>query len=485
MSPHTGASSGHTGLPPEQPGTHTRRLGMIAFVATFGGLLFGYDTGVINGAVDPMKADLGLTPITQGFVVSILIFGAAVGAAVGGKLSDRYGRRHNIRMLSVIFIVGTIGEALSPSWQILALFRFILGLAVGGASTTVPVYLAEVSPTERRGSLVTRNEIMIVSGQFAAFIINAVIINIWGDYPGIWRYMLVIAVLPAFALLIGMLRVPESPRWLSGQGRRQDALTVLKRIRSAKRAEAEMAEVDKLVEEEREARTGGWSDLAVPWVRWLVVIGAILGIFQQFTGINAIMYYGTQLLEHTGFSSDGAVIANTLNGLFSVLGITVGTLLINKIDRRTMLVGGFFLIAFFHVLVGLSAILIPDVAIKPYVVLFFVVAFVFSMQGTLGPLVWLMLSEMFPLKIRSFSMGVCVFVLWLANAGVAFGFPPVVTALGIGPTFFIFAAISVLGMVFTFTMVPETRGKSLEEFEEQIRDRFSGTAEPERKASIW
>ncbi|GAB3300597.1 sugar porter family MFS transporter [Parasphingorhabdus pacifica] len=442
---------------------------MVAFVATFGGLLFGYDTGVINGALEPMKADLGLTPVTEGFVVSILIFGAAFGAAIGGKLADRHGRRQNILLLSGIFILGTIGCAVSPTWQVLALFRFVLGLAVGGASTTVPVYLAEVAPVERRGSLVTRNEVMIVSGQFAAFIINAVIINVWGEHTSVWRFMLVVAVLPAIALLIGMLRMPESPRWLSSQERDADALAVLKQVRSPERAEAEMAEVRTLAEEEQQSQTGGWFDLAVPWIRRMVIIGAVLGIFQQLTGINSIMYYGSQLLQDAGFSTNGAVIANTANGLFSVLGITVGIMLINKLDRRVMLIGGFTLISLFHVLVGTSAMFLPDTAAKPYIILIFVVAFVFSMQGTLGPVVWLLLSEMFPLKIRSFAMGLCVLVLWVANAGVTFGFPPTVAALGIAPTFFIFAAIGVLGILFTSTLVPETRGKTLEEFEDEVR----------------
>ena len=464
----------HTPLPADRPGPHSKRLGMVAFVATFGGLLFGYDTGVINGAVDPMTADLGLTAVTEGFVVSILIFGAALGAAAGGKLADRHGRRHNILMLALFFIIGTIGCALSPTWQVLALFRFVLGLAVGGASATVPVYLAEVAPTERRGSLVTRNEVMIVTGQFAAFVINAIIMNVWGQHESVWRYMLVIAVLPAFALLIGMLRMPESPRWLSSQNRDDDALAVLKQVRSAERAEAEMAEVHALVQEERQAQTGGWADLAVPWIRRLVVIGAVLGIFQQLTGINSIMYYGTQLLQDSGFSSSGAIIANTANGLFSVLGVSVGITLINKLNRRTMLIGGFTLISVFHVLVGASAMFLPDtMAAKPYIILVFVVAFVFSMQGTLGPLVWLMLSEMFPLKIRSFAMGLSVFVLWLANAGVTFGFPPAMAAVGIAPTFFVFAVIGVLGILFVVTMVPETRGKTLEEFEDEVRAKYS------------
>jgi major inositol transporter-like SP family MFS transporter len=460
-------------LPPLTRGPHSKRLGLVAVIATFGGLLFGYDTGVINGALEPMKDDLGLTSGTEGFVVSILIFGAAIGALIGGRLSDTYGRRHNILMLAGLFALGTIGCVLSPSWEVLAVFRFVLGLAVGGASATVPVYLAEVSPVETRGSMVTRNEVMIVSGQFAAFVINALIFNIWGEHDGVWRYMLLVAVLPAFALFFGMLRMPESPRWLTGQDRNDDALDVLKQIRSDERAEAEMAEVHRLAEEEKESQTGGWADLAVPWIRRLVIVGIGLGVFQQFTGINSIMYYGSQLLEDAGFSAKAAVIANTANGLFSVLGITVGILLMNKVDRRTMLLVGFGLTTFFHLLVGMSARFLPDNDFKPYFILLFVILFVFSMQGTIGPLVWLLLAEIFPLKIRSFAMGVCVFCHWLANACVAFGFPPMVDAVGIANTFFLFAALGIAALVFIATMVPETRGISLEEFEEKFRDAHS------------
>jgi major inositol transporter-like SP family MFS transporter len=469
MAHDTYTRPGQPHLPPLTSGPHSKRLGLVAVIATFGGLLFGYDTGVINGALAPMKDDLGLTSGTEGFVVSILIFGAAIGALIGGRLSDRHGRRHNILMLAGVFALGTIGCVLSPSWEVLACFRFILGLAVGGASATVPVYLAEVSPVETRGSMVTRNEVMIVSGQFAAFVINAIIFNVWGEHDGVWRYMLLVAVLPAFALFFGMLKMPESPRWLISEGRDDDALAVLKQIRSDERAEAEMAEVHRLAEEEKEAQTGGWADLAVPWIRRLVVVGIGLGVFQQFTGINSIMYYGSQLLEDAGFSAKAAIIANTANGLFSVLGITVGIFLMNRVNRRTMLLVGFSLTTFFHLLVGLSAKFLPDSDLKPYVILLFVILFVFSMQGTIGPLVWLLLAEIFPLKIRSFAMGVCVFCLWLANACVAFGFPPLVDAVGISNSFFLFAALGVLALLFIYTMVPETRGISLEEFEDDFR----------------
>ncbi|ALE77247.1 sugar porter family MFS transporter [Pseudonocardia alni] len=468
-----GATGAPAGLPPDTRGPHSSRLGLITVVATFGGLLFGYDTGVVNGALEPMSRDLGLTPLTEGVVVSVLIFGAAVGAIVGGSLSDRYGRRHNILLLALVFMVGTVGCVLAPSWQVLAVFRFVLGLAVGGASATVPVYLAEIAPVERRGGLVTRNEVMIVSGQFAAFVVNAAIYSVWGEVDSIWRVMLLVALLPAIVLFVGMLRMPESPRWLVSRGREEEALAVLRQVRSDGRARAEMVEVRRLADEERASRTGGATDLGVRWIRRLILIGAGLGIFQQATGINSIMYYGTRLLGDAGFSANAAVVANTLNGLFSVLGVTVGLLLINRVDRRTMLLGGFALTTTFHLLVGLSALLLPDGTAKAWFILVFVVLFVFSMQGTIGPLVWLILSEIFPLKIRSLAIGISVFVLWIANALVALLFPPMVAAIGIASSFFVFVALGLAALVFVYRVVPETRGRSLEQLEAEFRTRYA------------
>lgn len=459
-------------LPPDTKGPHTTRLGVIAVVATFGGLLFGYDTGVVNGALEPLTHDFGLTPRTEGLVVSFLTIGAAFGAVVGGRLSDAFGRRSNILLLACFFVVGTLACALSPNWQFLTGARFFLGLAVGAASTTVPVYLAELAPYERRGSLVTRNEVMIVVGQFAAFVINAIIFNVWGEHEGVWRYMLAVAVLPAIALLIGMLFLPESPRWLISKKRDEQALGVLKQVRSDERATAEMKEVELLAEQEEVAKTGGVSDLASKWVLRLILIGVGLGIAQQLTGINSVMYYGTQLLTNAGFSADAAIVANTLNGLFSVLGVTIGIMLINRLPRRLMLLGGFTLTTTFHLLIGLSAVFLPDGMFKAYAILIFVVLFVFSMQGTLGPLVWLILAEIFPLKIRSFAMGICVFALWLSNAAVAQFFPSVVSGLGIANTFFLFAGLGVLALIFIYFFVPETRNKTLEDLETEFRSKY-------------
>lgn len=456
-------------LPPDTPGPHSNRLGLVAWVATFGGLLFGYDTGVINGALTPMQEGLGLTPFRTGVVAAILLLGAAVGAAVGGRLSDYQGRRRNILLLACIFLIGTMGCVLAPNYGVLVIFRFVLGLAVGGASVTVPVYLAEISPSERRGSLVTRNELMIVGGQFAAFVINAIIFNIWGEQPSVWRYMLLVAALPAFALFFGMLRMPESPRWLSSKGRDADALGVLRQVRSEERAEAELAEVQELARQEQTAQSGGWADLAVPWIRRLLIIGIGLAIVQQLTGINSVIYYGTELLQEAGFSDSSAIILNILNGVFSISGLLVGIALMNRVNRRTMLLGGLIGTTTSHLLIGISSLALPEGTFRAYMILLFVVTFVFIMQGTLGPLVWLMLAEIFPLKMRGFGIGLSVFLLWITNFFVGVSFPSLVAGVGISYTFFLFAVIGVLSLVFVWTMVPETRGRSLEQLEEDFR----------------
>ncbi|HWM03265.1 MAG TPA: sugar porter family MFS transporter, partial [Actinophytocola sp.] len=311
---------GSVTLPPLTAGPHQRRLDLVTIVATLGGLLFGYDTGVINGALEPMKTDLGLTAAGEGLVTSTLLVGAAVGAAACGKLNDTLGRKKTLTILAVIFFVGTIGCVFAPSIEVMIPSRVILGFAVGGASVTVPVYLAELAPTERRGSLAGRGELAIVVGQLLAFAINAVIGNVWGEHPGVWRYMLAVAAIPAVGLFFGMLQMPESPRWLISKNRHDEALAVLLQVRSEERARAEMEEVEYLHEEEEQANMGGWKDLKIPWVRRIFIAGIGVAIAQQCTGINSIMYYGTQVLTQAGFSASAALIANVANGVLAVIG---------------------------------------------------------------------------------------------------------------------------------------------------------------------
>src|SRR5919107_5977763 len=246
------ASVGESALPPLVPGPYRKRIGLISIVACLGGLLFGYDTGVSNGAEGPMQAELGLSDLQLGVVISSLVFAAAVGAFIGGKISDAIGRRTAIIMLAVMFFVGVLVAVLSPNFAILVAGRIILGLAVGGASTVVPVFLAELAPFEIRGSITGRNELAIVVGQFAAFVVNAILNATLGHIEGLWRVMFGVCALPAIALFIGMLRMPESPRWLIEKGRYDDALAVLKTVRSADRALAEFPQVGTVAEEEKE-----------------------------------------------------------------------------------------------------------------------------------------------------------------------------------------------------------------------------------------
>ena len=460
---------GSVTLPPLTAGPHQRRLDLVTIVATFGGLLFGYDTGVINGALEPMKADLGLTATGEGLITSTLLVGAAIGSIVCGRLNDTLGRKRTLTILAVVFFVGTIGCVLAPNLGVMIPSRVILGFAVGGASVTVPVYLSELAPTERRGSLAGRGELAIVVGQLLAFAMNALIGNIWGDHEGVWRYMLAVAAVPAVALFVGMLQMPESPRWLIAKGRHDEALSVLQQVRSPERARAEMEEVEFLAQEEKEAHAGGWSDLSVPWIRRIFVAGIGVAIAQQCTGINSIMYYGTQVLTQAGFSASAALIANVANGVLAVVGSSICLFfLMDRVPRRTLIIGGFVATTTAHALIVATALLLPEGIVKAFVILFFMVTFVFCMQAALNIPVWVIISEMFPLRLRGLGMGVCVLCLWIANAVIAFLFPIVVTAIGIQGAFGVFVVLGLIAIAFLKVYLPETKDRSLEELEERF-----------------
>ncbi|MFI0732652.1 sugar porter family MFS transporter [Streptomyces sp. NPDC021225] len=458
----------------DPPRAISRRLRMITVIATFGGLLFGYDTGVINGALPYMTDDLGLTPVTEGMVTSSLLLGAALGAVVGGRMSDARGRRRTILTLAVLFFVGALGATLAPTTAVMIVARFVLGLAVGGASVTVPVYLAEVSPAERRGALVTRNELMIVSGQLLAFTSNAIIANVGGESGGVWRWMLVIATAPAVVLWFGMLVMPESPRWLASQSRFNDALDVLKQVRSQARAEAELAEVSALAVKDEREKLGGWQDVkSVPWVRKLMFIGFGIAIVQQITGVNTIMYYGTQILTDAGFASDSALTANIANGVISVLATFVGIWLLGRVDRRPMLMTGQLGTTAALLLIGVFSLVLPAGDGRAYAVLAMTITFLAFQQGAISPVTWLMLSEIFPMRMRGFGMGVAAVVLWLTNFVIGLVFPSLVSGIGISNTFFLFVVAGIFSLVFVKRYVPETRGHSLETLEAELRTRFS------------
>jgi MFS transporter, SP family, major inositol transporter len=475
------ASAAEAKLPPLTDGPHRKRLGLISIVACLGGLLFGYDTGVANGAEGPMAQELGLSLLQLGIVISSLVFAAALGALVMGKLSDAIGRRKTILLLAVLFFVGVLFVVFSPAgpepgtfsptgFALLVSGRIILGLAVGGASTVVPVYLAELAPYEIRGSITGRNELAIVTGQLAAFVVNAIIGTVFGHVDGIWRIMFGVCALPAAALFVGMLRMPESPRWLVEQGRHDDALAVLKTVRSEDRAIAEHGQVELIAAEEREEHLIGLKAILTNnWLVHVILIGIGVAMTQQLTGINSIMYYGTRVLEESGMSEDQAMLANIAFGVVAVIGGIIALRNMDRLDRRKTFIYGLSLTTTCHCLVGIASMLLPAAnPARPFVILALVTAFVMSMQTFLNIAVWVWLAEIFPLHMRGLGFGISAFFGWTTNGFLALFFPSLVGGIGITGSFFLFAVIGVVALLFVWTQVPETRGRSLEALEEDV-----------------
>ena len=450
-----------------------RRLILISLIATIGGLLFGYDTGVVNGALLYMGRDLQLTPADEGLITAALLLGAALGSLMAGRLADRIGRRRTMWLLAGTFVAGAVACALAPDRSALAAFRFLLGLAVGGASVVVPTYLAELAPPEVRGRLVTQNELMIVSGQLLAFAVNALIAHTWGESHTVWRWMLGVAAVPGVALGIGAAFLPESPRWLIARAQPAEAEAVLARLRPSGAAAAEARAIAELAAAEAASDIRGWSALRIPWVRAILIVGIGIGIVQQVTGVNSIMYYGTQILSRSGLGIQGALVANVLNGVVSVLATFIGIALVGRIGRRPMLVTGLIGTTSSLLLLGIVSLLFRPSPSLAYLVLGAMSLFLCFQQGFVSPVTWLLLSEIFPLKVRGLGMGAATLVLWGANFVVAFSFPQLVARFGVSSTFFGFVVVGILAVAFSFRHVPETGGRSLEAIEELLHGRYS------------
>lgn len=451
-------------------GAGRRFLTRLTAISTLGGLLFGYDTGVISGALLSMRDDLHLSDVGEATVVSALLFpGAALGALLGGRLADRLGRKGSLLVCAGLFLVGAIACATAPNVAVMIVARIVLGLGVGAAATTCPLYLAEMAPAHRRGRMVTINELMIVTGQMLAFAMNAWIDHVVKD-PHVWRWMLAVAAVPAVALFAGMFALPDSPRWYAVRGRLDDA----RRVLELSRGPAEAArEYDVIVEHARrdlaEDKGAALRDLrAYPWMRRILWIGCGLAIVQQATGINTVNYYAPTILEESGLGVSASLVATIAVGVTSVTMTILGIVLLGFVNRRRMLVVGFTGVAVSQAALAL-VFLLPQSTTRSYVILAAMVAFVAFVQCFIGTCVWLLLSEIFPMTIRGFAMGIAVFVLWTTNAAISFAFPVVNSALGSTGTFGIFVLINVASIVFVRRYVPETRGHSLESLEDNLR----------------
>ena len=513
----------------------------VAAVATLGSLLFGYDTGVISGALPYMymphgAGGMGITPAQEGAIGGILTLGAAFGALFGGRLSDRYGRRHNIIMLAILFLIGAIGNTFAPNIWVMYPFRLILGLAVGGASATVPVFLAETAPKRIRGTIVAVDQLMIVVGQLLAFSMNAIInsahggpqITVKSDPAGVvkageyswdalneivakhlgnndvqaahdfisnmaisagngaaWRWMIVLCSVPAVALWIGMHLMPESSRWHVLQQEVYAAIGSLKRVRDPKKDGDLTEELYEMVEarqNEKHGKKGTFRDVMnTPWLRKLMFVGIFLAIVNQTTGVNTVMYYAPKVLGIAGMGTSAAITAQVANGVMSVVGSAIGLILITKFRRRTILIWDVTLVGI--LLLGIA--LIFQFVIAPhdaagsvpvwagYLVLLMMSLFMLVVQSSNGTVVWTMLGEMFPANVRGIMNGTAIFCMWIMNAIITWTFPPMIAALGGGPTYAMYGVLNLIIAVVLFKIMPETSGRSLDEIESYMEHIYS------------
>ena len=446
-----------------------RYLTKLTIISTLGGLLFGYDTGVISGALLFIGKDLHLSQTEQTFVVTSLLFGAIIGAGIGGRLADAIGRRTSMRIYAVIFFLGAIGSGQSPTLPLIYASRVVLGLAVGAAAATVPMYLSEMAPAHRRGRMTTINELMIVSGQFIAFGINE-LINSVSHSQSVWRIMLTVAAIPAIALFIGMFFLPDSPRWYAIKGRLDEARQVLELSRGPAEAAEEFNIVKTHAERDmREEKGAARRDLAAfPWMRRILYVGIGLALAQQLTGINTAEYYAPTILKSTGLGTNASLISTIFVGAIGVIGTILGIYLLGVANRRPLLFIGFSGVAGSDIVLAIL-FRFPDSTVRSYLILVFILLFVFFVQSFIGTLIWLMLSEIFPMSIRGYCMGIAVLCLWGINTIISYVFPYMITNLGSSGTFGIFAAINVASLFFVIKFAPETRGRTLEELEDEFR----------------
>lgn len=452
---------------------HKRYMLLIGLVATFGSLLFGYDTGVINGSLPFMAkpGQLDLTPVLEGSITGAVGFGAAFGCLLGGPMADKVGRRKNLLYLSLLFFFATIGCSLSPSAGVMIAFRFLLGVAVGASSVTVPIYLAEIATKDSRGRMVGLMDLVVVSGQFLAFVINAVLAIKFGDTEHIWRYMIAVAAIPAVCLFIGMLLTDESPRWLISKGHISEAMDVLHKTRGSKEeAIAELEEVQVLLSKEENDQKFSITELKQGWIRHLLYLGIGLSITQQVTGVNSIMFYGSQILEKSGFSMNAALIGNIGNGVISILGGLTGLWLVGKLKRRTMLTLGLTGTTLCMMGIALISHLFGDSPALPFYVLGLTIVFLAFQQSCVSPVTWLMCSEIFPLRMRATGTGMAVFFQWMGNFCVSFFFPILLSNLGLTGTFLVFVVLGSCAIIFECAFMPETKDISLEDLELKLKN---------------
>jgi sugar porter (SP) family MFS transporter len=451
------------GAPTLRVQVSTRRVYALGALAA---VLFGYDGGIIGAAILFIPHDLPLPPWQQGVVVGAMVFGAMVGALGSGPAADRVGRQRVLLVAGMVFAVGALGTGLSWTVAMLVLFRLVVGLAIGIASVMVPLYLAEMAPARDRGVITSLNQYMIIVGTALSAAVGYLL-----AFTGSWRAMLLIGVLPAVVLMVGMRAMPDTPRSLVRRGHPGQARAVLTSLRGdAALAERELTEITELERQQHDTNTS--ARLSAPWVRRLLLLGALLAVFQQVTGIGSIVYVPT-VLTGFGMSAVTALLFGFLNGLLNTvtIAVVVRSKVVDRRGRKPILLVGLVGMSASWLTVGIAALTLPvnSTALFVIAVAAFVV-FTNTFSATWGPVLWVMLAEIFPLAVRGSAMAIATLFNWLAAFLVSLTFPGLTALVGAGTVYIAYAAAGVVLVPIVWWIVPETKERSLESLEAEFRN---------------
>lgn len=450
----------------------------IAFVAALGGLLFGYDTAVISGAIGFMSTHFELTAAQMGWAASSALVGCVLGVALAGVLSDLLGRKKVLILSAILFLVSALGSAIPKTLTVFVIFRMIGGFGVGAASMLSPLFIAELAPPRMRGKLVSWNQFAIVSGMLIVYFVNYWIAgqgdSSWNITTG-WRWMFGSEAIPAILFLLLLFGVPESPRWLIKQDRNDEALNILKKLDNDN-AETEYNEIRETIAQE----SGSLKQLVEPGFRIVIIIGIVLAVLQQITGINVFLYYAPEIFKNLGSGSDTALLQTIIVGAVNMAFTVVAIRSVDKLGRKPLMLIGAAGMGVSLLCLGLAAYW-GQTAIW---VLFFMLAYIASFALSVGPVTWVILSEIFPTRIRGRAMSIATITLWAANWLVSQTFPmmteneTLIRIFNNAFPFWLYGVFCVVLFVFVWKFVPETKGKSLEEIEKSWKsnNEHSGSA---------
>lgn len=451
----------------------------LSFVAAIGGFLFGFDSGVINGTVDALQLAFDSTSVGTGINVSSMLIGCAAGAFFAGALADRFGRKPLMLATAVAFTISAWGSGIAHGSTEFVVYRILGGLAVGAASILAPAYISEIAPPQIRGRLATLQQMMIVIGLFVAFLSNYLIASaadgsasaeFWGGWQA-WQWMFWMEIIPAQLFLICLFFIPESPRFLVAAGQDNRAATVLSRISGPQKAALQVAEIRSTLDRGRKPSLSDIINHVTGTVHPVVLAGLAIAVLQQFTGINVVMYYGSVLWQFAGFSEGDSLRVNVISGCVNVGFTFVAIALVDRIGRRPLLLAGALGQA---VMLAIMAVIFATADKDPGIglhlgrvagtgALLAANAYIAFFAATWGPVVWVMLGEMFPNQCRGAALAVCGLAGWFANFLVTITFPILLAAFDLGVTYMIYAAFGLAAWFFVYRFVKETKGRSLEE----------------------